>query len=143
MSQLPFTQRELKNAWRQLRQVSISTPRSNAHRLLLFYSIECGLKAAWLKNKGKNLFESEDISQTGHNLNQLLKDLRIKQTLPIGLSMGPVQDHRRNPIPRNGDIDVLHQVWRYGGALMNPPVSDSEMEQSLEKIQAWIEKELT
>jgi hypothetical protein len=143
MSQLPFTRRELTNAWRQLREASISSPRKNAHRLLLFYSIECGLKAAWLKRQSRTLFESHDISKTGHNLNQMLKDMSSNTTLPPNLNMNPAINQSNMPVPRNGVIDVLHQVWRYGGTLVAPPIDDTGMEAELEKIHHWITKELT
>lgn len=143
MSQLPFTLRELKNAWRQLRGASICNPRNNAHRLLLFYSIECGLKAAWLKNEGKNVLDSQDISRTGHNLNKILKDLRVPQPLPANLCMSAINHGNRNPVLRKGAIEALHQVWRYGGALVSPPIDDAGMEVFLENIHKWIDKELT
>lgn len=57
--------------------------------------------------------------------------------------MADVRDEQRNCVIRkNIRISDLHQVWRYGGALEQPPADDAHMEAHLEKIQNWIEKEL-
>ena len=64
---IPFTDRELTRAWRDLSSVVNSQPigiRQNPHRLLLFYAVECGLKAIWLKRQGRTLFDGADIKQT-------------------------------------------------------------------------------
>jgi len=143
MAQIPFTLRELKRAWTELRSASVQLPRSNAHRLLLVYSIECGLKAAWLKRESRTLFDAADISRTGHDLNDVIKQLRLGGALPVSFDLDEVKDDRRNPVPRkNNRIDALHQAWRYGGQLVSPPVDDAAMEAKLEAIQQLIEKEL-
>lgn len=143
MSHQIFTLRELTRAWRQLRDASTQGQRQNAHRLLLVYSVECGLKAVWLKKECRTLFTSLDISKTGHDLNEVIKSLRCLHTLPESLAMSDVKDSQRNLVTRTHiRISDLHQVWRYGGALKNPPADDQAMEASLEKIQNWIEKEL-
>lgn len=49
---LPFTNRVVP----RLAQIACTAnvqPRDNTHRLLLFYAVECGLKAVWLKKKAK------------------------------------------------------------------------------------------
>ena len=70
MSTIPFTDRELKRAWRELSVAAITSNnlRTNPQRLLLFYAVECGLKAAWLKRKRKTLFDDADIDEIGHDL---------------------------------------------------------------------------
>lgn len=143
MSHQIFNLRELKRAWRELRSASTQTKRLNAHRLLLVYSVECGLKAVWLKRECRTLFLSSDISNTGHDLNDVLKKLRCSHILPKSLEMSDVKNDQNSIINRkNIGIGDLHQVWRYGGDLKNPPVDNTAMEASLEKIQDWIEKEL-
>lgn len=62
MAKIPFTNRELVRAWRNSLDVSKSEQRTNPHRLLLFYAIECGLKAAYLKQINKTVIDS-DIAQ--------------------------------------------------------------------------------
>ncbi|MDR2851721.1 MAG: hypothetical protein LBV61_01465 [Burkholderiaceae bacterium] len=144
MSALPFTDRELKRAWRELS--TIATPsagisRENPHRLLLFYAVECGLKAAWLKQQRRTLFDSDDIEMTGHSLRKILKDLKVgfDLSLPQNLRLNSV-NHNKTEIPRNGDFDDLHQVWRYGGKCLTP--TDKDCEKRLQKVLNWIHGEL-
>ncbi|WP_242201743.1 MULTISPECIES: hypothetical protein [unclassified Pseudomonas] len=144
MSAVPFTDRELVRAWRELS--TIATPitgsvRKNSHRLLLFYAVECGLKAVWLKRQNRSLFEREDIDKTGHNLRQMLKDLKVgaELSLPENLQLVPVSQNGV-PQPRNGDISILHQAWRYGAECRVP--QDDDCEHQLEHVLSWIQGEL-
>lgn len=147
MAIIPFTDRELKRAWRDL--TSIATPagseRKNPHRLLLFYAVECGLNAVWLKRHSRSLFERADVEQTGHNLRQVLKDLKVGNglTLPENLQLEEVRQNQRQglePITRAGDFSILHQAWRYGGECSTP--TDAECERLLQKVLTWIQGEL-
>lgn len=144
MAQIPFTLRELQRAWKALRSASSQSPRTNAHRLLLVYSIECGLKAVWLKRESRTLFAASDIQRTGHDLNDILKQLRIGAVLPLSFDLSDAKDERKNPVVRRQcRIDALHQAWRYGGELVSPPMDDAAMEEKLEAVQRLIEKELS
>ena len=143
MAQIPFSLRELTRAWRNLHLASRQLPRGNAHRLLLVYAMECGLKAAWLKREGRTLFGAADIARTGHDLNEVLKSLHLGAKLHPVFHLSDVKDERRNAISRKHNrIDALHQAWRYGGELCAPPVDDSAMEAQLEAVHRLIEKEL-
>lgn len=53
MAALPFTLREMQTGWRKNFQAykKASPPIHNAHRLLLFYAIECGLKSILMKRE--------------------------------------------------------------------------------------------
>jgi len=144
MSALPFTDRELKNAWRELSAIAIppiANTRTNPHRLLLFYAVECGLKAVWLKRQNRSLFDREDVDKTGHNLRQVLKELKVgaEFSLPENLQLKSVTRNGAQE-PRNGDISILHQAWRYGGTCTAP--TDRDCEQQLEQILKWIQGEL-
>ena len=144
MSAIPFTDRELRNAWREL--VAVASPaaghmRKNPHRLLMFYAVECGLKAVWLKRHSQTVFGKEHIEKTGHNLRKILKDLKVgaELSLPETLSLTTVTMNGSQE-PRNGDVSILHQAWRYGGNCVAP--SDEECVLQLEKILTWIRGEL-
>lgn len=144
MSVIPFTDRELRNAWRELSAAAMPEAvgtRRNPHRLLLFYAVECGLKAVWLKRHSRNLFDRDDVDKTGHNLRQVLKELKVgaELSLPENLQLRPVT---RNGVsePRNGDISILHQAWRYGGNCSVP--SDNDCEEQLKRVLKWIQGEL-
>lgn len=144
MSAIPFTARELQRAWRELSAIatpSAGVARKNPHRLLLFYAVECGLKAVWLKRQNRNLFDCDDIDDKGHNLRQLIKDLRVgaNLSLPENLKLQPVIRNGDDQ-PRNGGISILHQVWRYGGECISP--TDQCCEDQLQQIMNWIQGEL-
>lgn len=144
MSAIPFTDRELKRAWRDLSTLAAPTsgyPRKNPHRLLLFYAVECGLKAVWLKRQNRSLFDRTDIDKTGHDLCLVLKELRLgsQLSLPRNLQLMPIT-RDENQVSRNGNITILHQAWRYGGECTAP--TDQDCEVQLQKIQDWIQGEL-
>lgn len=144
MSAIPFTDRELVRACRELS--AIATPpttneRQNPHRLLLFYAVECGLKAVWLKRQNRTLFESTDIHQMGHDLQQVLKDLKVgtAMSLPESFQL-PSAIQGTNHLQRGGKFGDVHQAWRYGGKCQTP--TDQHCEQQLLKVLAWIQGEL-
>lgn len=144
MSAILFTDRELMRAWRSLAALStpvVDMPRTNPHRLLLFYAVECGLKVIWLKRQRRTLFNGEDVHNTGHDLRQVLKELKVGSglELPQSLRLSPVKQGGTNS-PRTGDIGSLHQVWRYGGECIAP--TDQTYEEQLLKILVWIQGEL-
>lgn len=144
MSAIPFTDRELKRAWRELYEAAsplIGRVRINPHRLLLFYAVECGLKAVWLKRQNRSVFDDEDIEKTGHDLRYILKELKVgaRLTLSQNLQLQPMTQNGVNR-PRNGSISMLHQAWRYGGKCVVPDDNDCEIQ--LEQIMTWIQGEL-
>ena len=144
MSALPFTDRELTRALRELSVVAtpaVAGDRQNPHRLLLFYAVECGLKAVWLKRQGCTLFEGDDIQRTGHDLRQVLKDLNVGSSLSLSETFRlPAASRGQVKFPRNGKFGDLHQVWRYGGKCEAP--TDHACEQQLQKVLDWIQGEL-
>lgn len=144
MSAIPFTDRELRRAWRELSAIAsppAGTIRKNPHRLLLFYAVECGLKAVWLKDQKRNLFDHADIERTGHNLRGILKELKVGAdlSLPENLRLQPITRNGTDQ-PRHGDISILHQAWRYGGVCISP--IDQECEKQLQRVASWIEGKL-
>ncbi|SFX29616.1 hypothetical protein [Marinospirillum alkaliphilum] len=142
---IAFTDRELKRAWRQLKKISMphtDGKRENAHRLLLFYAVECGLKAVWLKRKCQRLFTAEDVKQTGHDLGNILTRLSAGHhlKLPGNIQLTAVIASDGHEEQRNCNMESLHQVWRYGGVSLNP--TDQQCEVQLEQVLNWINGEL-
>lgn len=144
MSAIPFTDRELVRAWRELSMVATppaASERQNPHRLLLFYAVECGLKAVWLKRQNRTLLGGTDIHQMGHNLQQVLKDLKVGSALSLPESFQlPKASHGTTSVTRNGKFGDVHQAWRYGGKCQAP--TDQDCEQQLLKVLDWIRGEL-
>lgn len=144
MSAIPFTDRELKRAWRELSQVAtppLASDRQNPHRLLLFYAVECGLKAVWLKRQNRTLFDGTDIHRMGHDLQQVLKDLKVGSSLALPGSFHlPAISQGATTLSRPAKFGDMHQAWRYGGRCQAP--TDQDCEQQLLKVLNWIQGEL-
>jgi len=69
---IPFTQREMSRAYRQAKEAAKVNVRTNAHRLLLFYAVECGLKVAYMRQQNISIFDAAIADQIRHNLNDLM-----------------------------------------------------------------------
>lgn len=137
---ISFSRRELSRAWDAATQASSALSRSNSHRLLLFYAVECGLKAVYLKRSNQDPLDSKTAAPIMHDLNRILDLLKVDAALritPEKLALTPLQ---RPTLQRACKVSELNQVWRYGGKLTTP--TDAEIEQKLEAIQKWIAKEL-
>ncbi|MHB1654905.1 MAG: hypothetical protein ACYCSZ_00855 [Burkholderiales bacterium] len=139
---IPFTRRELTNAWRGAQAASIVVTRANPHRLLLFYSVECGLKAVYLKRRQADFIDDEIGQQLKHDLNRVMTLLFVAKEyfLPTDLILSPFRQKNGTRTLRFCDVGTLNQVWRYGGSLVDD--GDMRAEQQLEKINEWIAKEI-
>ncbi|NOQ64473.1 MAG: hypothetical protein GQ582_08175 [Methyloprofundus sp.] len=139
---LAFSDRELKSAWRNNLTASELVNKTNAHRLLLFYAIECGLKVIILKGENKNRTDrlSKDLKEYGgHDINKLLTALHAPSKLHLKATK---MNNLRNPdTPRNVGVGDFNQMWRYGGSSYNP-VLDSDIENQLLKISQWVRQEI-
>jgi hypothetical protein len=149
-----FTLRELKCAWRQSAAVFFEAADSktitNAHRLLLFYSVETGLKAVLLKRLAKqdsedleNFFKnSEGNKRSGHDLNNLMDHLKVGKSLRLHNERILLDDLKLSSPPkqRTAGCGDLNQVWRYGAKARDPV--DAMLETQLIAIQEWICGEL-
>lgn len=140
---LPFTERELKNAWRNLLNAaeSCSSASGNSKRLLLFYAVECGLKAVWLKRNRKSVFGADDAQGVGHDICKLARAFHVSHDSKSlsNIKLSPIKENKRH-MARGVGIKELHQAWRYGGVCESP--SDGECEKELLKLKNWIEQEL-
>ncbi len=140
---IPFTDREMQKAWRDNKLAADKNPRTNAHRLLLFYAVECGLKAILMKRQDKNCSdECEEISRAKHNINKLLDCLKSGEELklPSELIMKPIKRQKTKNEERKLNPGEINQMWRYGG--VSTRINDDEIEKKLTKIAVWIEGEL-
>ncbi|HAG84678.1 MAG TPA: hypothetical protein DCL61_26890 [Cyanobacteria bacterium UBA12227] len=141
---IPFTDQEMQNAWRQNRAASNHTSRTNAHRLLLFYAVECGLKAILMRRQGiKRTDLCPTIAEAQHNINKLLDSLGAggALSLPKEIVMKQIKDTRNNKKDRKLNPGQINQMWRYGGCCIKDP-KDQDVEKKLLEIVKWIEGEL-
>ncbi len=141
MSAMEITSREMRKGYETSQQAgSVDTP-NNAHRLLKFYAVECGLKCVWMKRNSRHIFDKEAINNKGHDLRPLMKELYIAANLylPSNIKYDSIKKNGKD-LQRQGSIELLHQGWRYGAKLESH--NDSDLEQKLDKIISWIEKEL-
>ncbi len=152
-----FSDREMRRAWRQNLQAyekadnTVPKVRTNAHRLLLFYSVECGLKAVLMRDDKVDCTDvCEKVIQCGHDLNKLLDALRAGHDLKISRRIVIKASHssRLDRILKSGEIN---QMWRYGGEATHSQngqgdlvdLSDEDLEKQLLKISGWIREVLS
>jgi hypothetical protein len=145
---IPFTDQEIEKAWRENKiayMTSANEQRKNPHRLLLFYAVECGLKAILMRRQGKTRSDlCIDITDCQHNLNKLLDCLSVRKDLrlPGQLNMKPIKIKAKDGYhERKFTPGELNQIWRYGGCCFTG-ATDEELEKKLLEIVAWIEGEL-
>jgi hypothetical protein len=141
---VPFTDREMQRAWRENYEVaSAAGPTFNAHRLLLFYAVECGLKALLMKRKNVSSTDLvPEIYQSGHDLNKLLDYLRAGGGLHLKQQYKICDLKKQNQsFQRNIGSSEINQMWRYGGKALET-YSDKDIEESLRKIADWIKKQI-
>jgi HEPN domain-containing protein len=143
---IPFTDREMERAWRENLVASRHANRSNAHRLLLFYAVECGLKALILKKSGHKYPRTDDfesITDAEHNLNKLMDALSMMKSfrLPEQIRMKDIKDACGKQNSRYADVDKINQMWRYGGRATGA-ISDVLLEEKLKNVCNWIEREM-
>lgn len=158
---ITFTDREMERAWRENLSASQKNPRTNAHRLLLFYAVECGLKAVLMRKKGINRTDlCQEITKCGHDLNELLECLYPGNNslqllkLPVQLFIQDIKVNtfrKKQKDERQLTPDQINQMWRYGGKVIlkkekdedeRQEVTDEDIEKKLLEIVKWIQPEL-
>lgn len=143
-NQINITRREFQESCKYHYQLYKKTengisPRTK--RLILFYSVECGLKSLIMKNIGKNTYEelktfSEENGKGihGHDLKAMTKEVGIEHEYPL-----------KKIRLANGGGDVLpkryNELWRYGASIVDESEEIRE-EETLVKIAEWIGKRL-
>jgi hypothetical protein len=107
----------------------------------MFYAIECGLKAVHLRRLNRDVIDEDIAREHSHDLNGLLTTVKAGKEffLPANYTLPPVRLNGSEKA-RNFSVGSLNQVWRYGGALGDG--INVELQNSLEKIDEWIAKEI-
>ena len=135
------TRREFQDSYRRHYKLYKETEESvKTRRLILFYSVECGLKNLLMKDLGKNTYEefseccgSEKSELRGHNISAMLKELN------------PQSDYCLKSIflKRGGAVPPkqYNELWRYGAASADEN-DEKRAEKTLVKIAEWIHTKL-
>ena len=138
---IPFTDREIQRAWRTNLEASNVKPRNNAHRLLLFYAVECGLKAIIMKRQGKDRTDlCPNLAESRHNINKLLDCLSAGNSLKLPKEFLIKTKEDLNKGDRKCKTEEINQMWRYGGTVNSN--GDPDLEKQLTNISEWIKPQL-
>ena len=109
------TQKEIQKAFRNHKSVvDISNLGCRTSKLVLFYAVECGLKALYMReNKLKRTDQENSLKESAfyfrHNLNHLL----VKMNMNIKIPKLVAKDNSQI------EPEDLHAAWRYGKELDN------------------------
>lgn len=138
---IQVTRKEFEKGWARAKSVYATVAQgdktNNAHRLLLFYAVENGLKALIMRTE-KIRDGSADFSNEKHNVNRLLDRAGAKKILRMAHTIS-IKDHISHK-PRNCSVGDINQMWRYG-CIANEP-SDEEIEFDLRTVAQWVEEQL-
>jgi hypothetical protein len=128
--------RDLVRSYATLRQDAAAQVNSAA-RLLQFYSVECGLKAAVLGKNGMNAFSTRELRADlrTHDLRVLAKELRLSASVAQQL---PACRRRNNPQERV-EHSQLHEAWRYGAMLDED--DEKTADTALSELSEWCRRE--
>ncbi|WP_436762687.1 hypothetical protein [Streptosporangium sp. V21-05] len=107
-----------------------------AAALLLFYSAECGLKAALIERLGLRSTSQLPPEFRSHDLQRLAKELRLAPQLCGRMRPCASLKEDKGPVPF-GD---LHQAWRYGHALKKD--HEEQALAVLHELLIWCQREL-
>lgn len=140
MGQLNATRREYWQSYEKhydLYQKTEKAASPKSRRLLLFYSVECGLKSLILKNIGKNTFQ--DLKKYSENKNNKLHGHDVKAMTE---ELGIVKKYtlKRIRLKNSGGYalpEQYNQLWRYGVGVEDEREEDRE-EKTLQKLAEYI-----
>jgi hypothetical protein len=133
---IPVGFSELEKAFR-LHSNNSQNKSDFSHSLLLFYSVECGLKSLFLKKKKLKTTDqmASIIYFDSHDLIGWAQVLKI----PAYVSKTNVIFHLR----RDGNkwpLKTAHQAWRYGALIKESDETDLIL--LLNDFKKWIEQEM-
>ena len=142
-TRLNVTRKEFQDSYRRHYKLYKNTHgNSKTRRLVLFYSVECGLKSLIMKTSGNNTYEQLvnycEINQKkelkGHNIKEMLKEVNPRNEYIL-----------KNIRLKYGGASVspkkFNELWRYGVETENAE-EEERVESTLVKIAEWINTRL-
>lgn len=140
-SRINVKRREFQDGYRRhYKMYKETTGNSKSRRLLLFYSVECGLKSLLMKDLGNNTYEEfvqccgrEKKDLTGHNISAMLKKLNPHSSYCL----------RNIHLKRGGCVppEKFNELWRYGAETEDGD-EEEKVEKTLARIAEWIHTKL-
>lgn len=127
---------DLVRNYAHLRDATATSVGQSAN-LLLFYAVECGLKAAYLGKRGINAKGTQALPERlrSHDIRKLAKELKIGACVSAQLS--PCR--RRHDPATTVQHQELHQAWRYGASL--DQVDEGRAVSALGNLSDWCKGE--
>lgn len=129
---IPVTNREFRRGCYQHAEAYrvMRSNNSGSRKLLLFYAVECGLKAKLLKHYRVDTYDKlPPEAQIGHRLNRGFDLLRVPYRVPATTALDKANTRIEH--------DQLHEAWRYGKLLELEEQAVAELEKALR----WLESE--
>lgn len=105
--------------------------------LLLFYSVECGLKASVLRRRNLRSTAQLPAELRRHDLHRLAKELRLPLRLCMRMQRSCPPQRGQGESVSFGD---LHQAWRYGHVLQKD--EEKQAIEVLHELRDWCQREL-
>ena len=129
-------QRSFKNHYGMYKKADEDVSRQS-RLLILFYSVECGLKSYILKEIGKNTYEDLKMyyqnktgrNVPGHDVKAMTKEVGIETKYPL----------KRISLKDGGIVmpNQYNELWRYGAEIENAEEEENE-EKTLIQIAEWL-----
>lgn len=128
------TRREIERSYRAHRDRSVACA-NRPEKLLLFYGIECGLKAVLMRSRcAENYLELPESHRIGHDIREGLKLAYAPARLKVR-SVGSMHDSD----PQETILPVdLHQAFRYGVHV----VDEAAVTEELKAVMQWLNEKL-
>lgn len=130
-----------KKHYELYKQLKSNNSDVNSRRLLLIYSVECGLKYMlldkWREENPQKIFESKDENKKQilktHNLEKILKELGQQGNFKFPQLETLHKDY--------AGADTYHQLYRYCIKILPKEQGKEEkLEETLKNIACWIEE---
>jgi hypothetical protein len=125
----------LRAAYADQRDSSGHLGNSTSAYLLLFYAVECGLKAELMNQRGLRGTDELESSERTHDLRHLAKLLNLPADV-----VGALRKYRRHIDAPGVPVGELHEAWRYGARLRADDESDAVS--SLRRLSDWCHSSL-
>ena len=101
---ISVTLREIEKSFRRHKNLVDSAKTfSSTHRMALFYAVECGLKAVFMRRNKLKRTEGS-VTDFGHRLSDLLASLRCTYRIPEAIAKDGRQIASPNPSMKHGDM---------------------------------------